>query len=231
MKEKEPSGLFDKSMALSYDAQRDRLASVKEALHLCMRALFSKMPSDAHVLCVGVGTGAELVYLAQAFPGWRFTAVEPSGAMLEVCRQRTKALAVYSRCTFHEGYLGSLPETDAFDAATSVLVSHFMVDSRARRDFFMEISTRLKKGAYYINVDLASDMSSLEYRRLLHAWVGLHEYAGMAANIDSFGSKVAMSPLEELATMMKSGGFEEPVLFFQALFIHGWFSQVSANAA
>ena len=230
METKESKNIFDKDAALSYDNQRDKLAPIKDALHLCIRVLLSNLPSNARILCVGAGTGSELIYLAQAFPKWNFTVVEPSSDMIEVCCQRTKELDIYSRCTFHEGYLDTLPELGAFDAATSILVSHFIVNADDRSKFFSKISSRLKNGSYMINADLASDMSSLEYDSLLKVWVNLHEYAGMPVRIESFGSKVAMVPLKEVESILKSSGFEEPVLFFQTLFIHAWFSKINVNA-
>lgn len=229
MKSQESNNIFDKDTASSYDSQRDKLAPIKDALHLCIHMLLSKLPSNARVLCIGAGTGSELIYLAQAFPQWNFTVIEPASAMLEVCRQRAKELGFFSRCNFHEGYLESLPDTDAFDAATSILVSHFIVDPGERSKYFYEISSRLIPGAYMINADLASDMSTSEYKRLVEVWVNMHEHAGMPVRVESFGSKVAMVPIGEVESIIKSSGFNVPVLFFQTLLIHAWFSKANIN--
>lgn len=56
--------------------------------------------------------------------------MEPAATMLAICRQRTEACGITSRCTFHEGYLDSLPASDAFDAATCLLVSQFIMQQR-----------------------------------------------------------------------------------------------------
>jgi hypothetical protein len=65
-----------------------------------------------------------------------FTAVEPSGPMLDVCRPPAEAEGIASRCDFHEGYLDSLPAGERYDAATCFLVSQFILDEQERSGFF-----------------------------------------------------------------------------------------------
>ncbi len=216
---------FNRENAVSYDNQRAKLASIKDTLHLFMRMILADLPVDARVLCVGVGTGSELIYLAQEFPQWHFTAVEPSLPMLNICRQKAEESGIASRCVFHEGYLDSLPDSDHFDAATSILVSHFIVNLEERSNFFSGIATRLRPGALFINADLAADMTSPEYQRLLDVWIKLHNYAGMPVNADSFGRSVALLPKEKVESIITSSGFDTQVLFFQNLLIHAWFSK------
>lgn len=126
MTNREPAIMFGKDRAPSYDKMWAKLAPTRDALHLLIHAILSNLPADARILCVGVGTGSELLDLAQAFPQWQFTAVEPAAPMLNICRQKVEACGITARCTFHEGYLDSLPTSNSFDAAASLLVSHFI---------------------------------------------------------------------------------------------------------
>jgi tRNA (cmo5U34)-methyltransferase len=57
-------------------------------------------------------------YLAQHFPQWRFTVVEPAAPMLDIRRRRVEECGIASRCTLPEGYLDSLPGSYSFNAAT-----------------------------------------------------------------------------------------------------------------
>lgn len=135
---KHPATLFDKEQAAAYDERFAKLAPLKDSLHLLIRILFSELPERARILCVGVGTGAELIALAKAFPGFEFAAVEPSEPMLEVCKQRAREEGIASRCTFHNGFVHTLPASEPYDAATSILVSQFLVQRADRVGFFAD---------------------------------------------------------------------------------------------
>ncbi len=86
----------------------------------------------ARILVVGAGTGAEVRFLAPFFPHWRFTLVDPSAGMLAVCQRPAVAEGFADRCEFHVGHVVSLP-CGPFDAATSVLASHFLTDPIERQ--------------------------------------------------------------------------------------------------
>jgi tRNA (cmo5U34)-methyltransferase len=224
--------VFNQECASSYDKQREKLSPIKDALHLFMRMALADLPDNARILCVGAGTGAELIDLAKAHPNWQFTAVDPAGPMLEICRQSAKDNGIESRCSFHEGYLESLPASEPFSGATSILVSHFFTDRDQRRGYFREIASRLVPGGTFVNADLSSDMSGPDYKSLFEVWIRSLEYSGIPnAEVHkfraSFGQQVAVLPPKEVESMIASSGFCSPVLFFQAVFIHAWFARRS----
>lgn len=229
MHQDEVKAIFDQQAA-GYDTQWAKTAPIKDCLYFLLESLFAELPADARILCVGVGTGAELAHLAQKNPAWRFTAVEPSGPMLDVCRQRAEKAGFASRCYFHEGYLDSLPATEAHDAATCFLVSQFILDQQARSEFFREISGKLKSGGILGVSDLASDVESSEYEVLLRAWVNMMAAADISPEgIDrirkAYANDVGVLPPSRVASIIESGGFEPPVQFFQAGLIHAWLSK------
>ena len=227
MEDQSSSVIFDQHRATSIEKRFEKLEPMREALHLFIRITLSELPVDAHVLCVGVGTGPELVYLALAYPQWTFTAVEPATPMLDICRKRAEENGFAARCAFHEGFLDSLPESKPFDAAISILVSQFILQQEQRHDFFQQIANKLGPEGYLINADLASDMSSSEYSNLLQVWRRMLEYAGVPAEeADNLGKKVSVLPKHELESIITSSGFSSPVLFFQALLIHAWYARL-----
>lgn len=235
MRSDELKNLFDQQAA-GYDTQWAKMAPMRGALHYLLESVFAELPEDAHILCVGVGTGAEMAHLAGKFPRWRFTAVEPSGAMLDVCRRRAEAEGFASRCDFHEGYLDSLPAGQLHDAATCFLVSQFILEPEARSAFFREIADRLKPGGILASSDLASDTGSPEYAALLRTWLQLMASGGVTPEglermRHAYARDVAVLPPEHVASIIRSGGFDTPVRFFQAGLIHAWYSRRASPEA
>jgi tRNA (cmo5U34)-methyltransferase len=226
MHQDEIKAIFDQQAA-NYDSQWAKTAPIRHCLLLLVDSLFAELPIDARILCVGVGTGAELAHLASKNPTWQFTAVEPSGPMLTICRQRAESEGFAARCHFHEGYLNSLPAPALHDAATCFLVSQFILEPRARSAFFGEIASQLKSGGLLASSDLASDVTSREYNVLLHAWMKMMTAAdvspeGIARMRNAYANDVGVLAPNEVASIIEAGGFELPVQFFQAGLIHAW---------
>lgn len=229
MRSDELKAAFDQQ-APRYDKQWGKLAPIRDALHFLLESVFAGLPEDARVLCVGVGTGAELAHLAGKFPRWSFTAVEPSGAMLEFCRQRAETEGIASRCYFHEGYVDSLPAMALHDAATCFLVSQFILERKARSGFFETIAGRLQPGALLASSDLASEVGSDAFKSLVDAWLKMMAAADVspdarARTLAAWEKDVAILHPAEVASIIEAGGFEAPVQFFQAGLIHAWISR------
>jgi tRNA (cmo5U34)-methyltransferase len=226
MRNEEVKAIFDQQAA-GYDRQWARMAPIRAGLHFLLDSVFARLPPDARILCVGAGTGVEIAHLAASFPHWRFTAVEPSGPMLDVCRDRARTEGFESRCSFHEGFLDSLPGDDGHHAATSLLVSQFILDRRDRAAFFRAIADRLLHGGVLASADLASGATAHDYQPLLAAWVDMMAAAGIPAEglermREAYANDVAVLPPGEIAAIIRAGGFDAPVQFFQAGLIHAW---------
>lgn len=232
MQQEELKKLFDQQAA-SYDQQWAKLAPIRDAQNLLMASIFSSLPGTARLLCVGAGTGAELIYLAEKFPQWHFTAVEPSGPMLDVCRRRAESHGFANRCVFHEGYLDTLPHTEAFDAATCLLVSQFLVERPARIQFFQSIAQRLRPQGILVSSDLSYDQQSDKYADLSEAWLKLMAGADVPREAiqrmrSAYGRDVALLPAAEVEAIISAAGFASPIQFFQAGLIGAWYSKRAA---
>jgi tRNA (cmo5U34)-methyltransferase len=217
---------FAGSKALGYDASRAPLAPLYGALQLCTDAVLSSLPEESQVLCVGAGTGDELIHLARAHPAWTFAVVEPSSDMTALCREKAGRAGVGVRCTFFEGYVDSVPEAASFDAALCLLVSYFLLDPGERQVLFSAIARRLRHGGLLVNAELAADVSTPEYATLRDAWVAMHRTAGLGMTPDYLGRDVAVNSAVDIEAMLGRAGFSESTLFFQALLISAWRSRV-----
>jgi len=221
---------FSEQNAATYDDRFAPIVAIREALHLQLRAILAPLPASARILCVGAGTGAELLTLATHFPQARLTAVEPSAPMLTLCRRRATEHGFADRCTFHAGYLDTLPASEPFHAATSLLVSHFITDRVARLGYYRQIASRLQPQGWLVSADLSGDQTTAEHARLEGVWFRLMKFTGQTdeqrtATIAAWRKDVSFLPLPELETLIAAAGFEPPTLFHQALLIRAWFTQ------
>jgi tRNA (cmo5U34)-methyltransferase len=233
MQPEEITALFDQQ-APSYDRQWERLAGLNGALHVLTAAVLAELPVEARILCVGAGTGVEIISLAERFPGWSFTAIEPSTPMLEVFRRKAAERGILSRCVLHAGFLDTLPAGDPFDAATAFLVSQFILDRLSRTEFFGRIADRLCPGGILVASDLAGDLETADGRGLLDVWFRLMNQGGVSDEAlqrmrAAYRRDVAVLPPEDVREIIAMGGFESPVRFFQAGMIHAWFALANGS--
>lgn len=227
--------MFDR-MASGYDSKLARMAPINNALYFLLESVLAELPKEARILCVGVGTGAELIHLAGVFPGWRFMAVEPSSAMLDTCRKRVDEVGLSSRCSFHEGYVESLPLEEVYDAATCFLVSQFILEPQARSDFFKQIADRLVPGGILANTDLAADVDSGDYDALLAVWQRVMDPSAVSVEVFdrmklAYAKDVAILPPDVIASIIEAGGFDKPIQFVQAAMTCGWFARRASTHA
>jgi tRNA (cmo5U34)-methyltransferase len=218
---------FDQQAA-HYDQQWEKLAAFRDGIHLLSASIFSRLPHDSRMLCVGAGTGAEIHLLAQRFPAWTFVAVEPSAGMVAAAKLRAERHGYLERCTFHTGYLESLPASEPFDCATSLLVSQFLLDAHERTNFFQGIASRLKPNGVLVTSDLTSDTESPAYASLLEVWLRTMAAADLSPERvqqmrTAYERDVSILPAQRVEAIIAAGGFQAPVQFYQAGLIHAWY--------
>lgn len=228
MEPEQLKAVFDK-LAAGYEQQITKLAPIHAGLYFQLEWIFADLPQNARIMCVGLGTGKELSYLANKFPNWQFTAIEPSAAMLNLCRQRAEKEGFISRCQFHNGYVESLDDSKPYDAATCFMVSQFILDNEQRSYFFRTIAKNLKPKGILVSADLSSEVGSAEYNALLKIWAAMLNVGKVPVDtIEKLGSAlardVAILAPSTVESIIKQGGFDSPVQFYQASLVHAWFA-------
>lgn len=138
-----------------YDQHIRKLIPGYELIHLQVHAILATYLSpQAEILVVGCGTGYELQYLAERFPQWHFTAIDPAINMLEKAQQHIQQLGLDKNITFIHGDTSVLHKLDQkFDAALAILVSHFVAHPH-KANFFQEIAQSLTTNGLCISYDL-----------------------------------------------------------------------------
>ena len=213
--------------ARSYDERNRQLAPIVENLHFLIRLILKNAPVHTRVLCVGVGTGAEILSLSKSFPEWTFVGVDPSIGMLDVCRERLSNAGLLNRCELIHGYVQDVPPGENFDAALSILVAHF-VKREERLSFYQAMCGRLRTGGFLINTEISFDLDSREFPLMLKNWEAIQSMMGAApeslANLAVQLRKMlsVISPVET-ENLLSQSGINLPVRFFQAFMISGWY--------
>jgi tRNA (cmo5U34)-methyltransferase len=221
--------------ARSYDEDIRAAMPGYDVLHETVAALLKNELSDeARILAVGVGTGEEIARLAPGNPGWRLTAVDPSAEMLAVARERVEGSGLGDRVDFHVGYAHDLPAGQAYDAATLILVQHFLPDDGAKLDLLRSIATRLKPGSPLILANMHGDLRDPVTQRLYQAWKRRQIARGMSASdadamFQGLPQVVHFVSSERIRELLSEAGFGDVEPVFNAFVIGGWLARKTAG--
>lgn len=184
--------------------------------------LAEHVPDDAHILVLGAGGGLELRALAAAYPGWRFTGVDPAGAMLDLAARMLGPDA--HRANLIEGYIDDAPP-GPFDGAVCLLTLHFLgVEERTRTP--AAIRERLKPGAPFVAAhgsypqDETRERWLDRYAAFAIASGAVPEQAHGARNAVS--KAVHMLSPEQDEAVLRAAGFDDVTLFYAAFTWRGW---------
>ncbi len=173
----DPTVLFSQDMSEAYDQKNSKLAAIADNMHFLIRLILKDLPANARILCVGVGTGAEILSMAQEYPEWSFVGVDPSAPMLEVCKKKLEQKGIAERCSLINGYVEDVPTKEKFDAVLSILVAHF-IKRADRLEFYTNMQMRLKPGGYFITTELSYDMNAAEFPFILRNWARIQQLMG-----------------------------------------------------
>lgn len=220
---------FEKERAATYDQRHERLSPIKDALHLLSQIVLEPLDQDSTVLIVGAGTGAELLHFATVFPHWKFTVLEPSQDMLDICREKVKRAGFCHRMSYLHGYLEDLDSSSRFSAATSLLVSHFLLQHELRVEFFRRIRELLLPGGLLLTADLTNcgedqdELWSVWLRTMMHSG---NTQEQMAEYKEALARGVWLMNDQEMKGLLCEAGFSSPTLFFRTVLINAWFAKV-----
>ncbi len=192
-----------------------------------LSVLKSQLPSTANLLVVGAGTGIELIKYAQSCPEWQMLGVDPSADMLAIAQSKIQQHQYEQRIKLVTGYTQDLPTTTPYDAATSILVMHFIPDDGAKLEFLQAIAARLQPSANLILVDVFGDKNTPEFTTTLdyikHYWQEMGLPAQKSEElIEIMHHSVYPIPETRLFDLFTEAGFTLPHRFYTGFWVGGW---------
>ncbi len=218
---------FNNTLANEYEKGiRRTLPSYDAMLRLIQTFYHYRLSENANMLVVGAGSGNEIIQLAEGRPHWSFTGIDPSESMLTIAKERL--LTLPNDMSFHQATIldASLPSTQ-YDAASCVLVLHFIHDYKEKLETITEIARHLKPGAPFVLVSKYGQLGSLETElqfdlwrsyRIKHTRLSLSDVAEMEKSIRS----LSFMSEEEILILLQSAGFTKPSRFFATTLFGGW---------
>ncbi|MEI7024923.1 class I SAM-dependent methyltransferase [Paenibacillus sp. y28] len=194
-----------------------------------LTSLLKHTGESARVLVVGAGGGQELVTLGRRHAHWTFTGLDPSSRMLDLAKQRVEQALPGDRVTYIEGTVDRLPEQPSYDAATCLLVLHFVKGTEAKQKLLRGIAERLKPGAPVFVASINGDPESPAFSSQMQAWkshmldngIPLQDWERFAASIGNESDPVPPAVVVDLLT---EAGFSQISCFFGAYLIDAWFA-------
>ena len=196
---------------------------------LSQHLLRDKLEKVARILVAGVGTGKEMIDCLQNNPHWAITGFDPAEPMLSIARKKVVAASLENNISLVRGLIDDVGEKD-FDAATSILVMHFLPDDGTKFNFLKGISDRLKPSALMVLVDLEGEIGSAEYSTLNAAWKNQQIFKrGETDTVEEEflrrEKEVHFIPQERIEPLLEEAGFINIHKFFKAYLFGGYVAE------
>lgn len=225
---------FDEERSGRYDAWIRKTIPGYESLHdmamFFIKTGMKNAPENPRILIVGSGTGMELSYFAERNPPWKFIGADPSSEMTAIAKRRIEANGLSERVGIHTGFVHELSESESFDAATLLLVMHFLPDDGQKLALLESISERMKPGSPFAMADLHADKNSPRFTRFLETWKARQSTTGITDEdlgkmFDDLRENIHFIPEERILALLEEAGFTDIERFYNAMLFGGWVAQ------
>ncbi|MFX3673072.1 MAG: class I SAM-dependent methyltransferase [Paenisporosarcina sp.] len=219
---------FDMEMAREYDKGIRRALPTYDALFRMVQSFLRANVKDApNILVVGAGGGNEIVTFGKANPTWTFSGVDPSEAMLEVALQKAKNEGIDERVTIYTGTVEEVEFNKKFNAATCLLVLHFVETKEEKLSLLKTVKENLEPGAPFALVTMFGDQSQPEFDERMNLWKSIwldltdltrEDVEGMEESV----RELSFVSANEIEGLLEQAGFERVTQFFSTTLFGGW---------
>jgi tRNA (cmo5U34)-methyltransferase len=214
-------GEYDKSIRLFCGAYEEMF----KLTHCYLRA---RLPKQAKILVVGAGTGMEISEFAPLNPGWSFCGVDPSADMLALAGKKICEKNLSCEIELRKGYVDDLKDEEVFDAATCILVMHFLKDDGTKLNLLESICKRLKSGAPFVLIDGFGEPGSMDFEEIKAAWKNYPIISGVPGEmVENVFNQVIMKmiqfvPESRIMELMETAGITRVSKYFSGFLYGGW---------
>jgi len=224
---------FDMEMAREYDKGIRRALPTYDAMFRMVQSfLRANVTGEAKVLAVGAGGGNEIVTFGKANPSWTFAGVDPSEAMLEVAMQKAKDEGIEERVTIHTGTIEQMKFNEKFDAATCLLVLHFVETVEEKLSLLKTVKENLEPGSPFVLVTMFGDQSKPEFNERMNLWksIWLDLTDLTEEDVDDMAESVrelSFISAQQIEDLLEHAGYERVSQFFSTTLFGGWIAHTS----
>ncbi len=221
----DPKERFDEKAA-RYDDEITTVIPGYDTLHeLTMHILSAHLPDPSHVMVAGIGTANEAINLTKNFPTLKVTGFDVSDEMLKTASTKIESLGVGDRITLVKGTAEDI-DHKSFDAATSMLVMHFV----ARNDKFKylrSIADRLKPGGAFVSAEVVGYKDESDFESHLGVWESFQRAnrertQDIPETLEHIRNDLALLTRDETTDLMKQAGFKDINFYFRSLMIQAY---------
>ncbi len=180
--------------------------------------------SPKDLLVVGCGTGNEIERFVRTPEHWTITGIDPSPEMIKQAKDKFQD---DDNVTLIDGLVSDLDIEKKYNAATLLLVLHFLDDNGNKQRLLKDIADRLVSGGTFLMLDITGDKNQIKQnlkvlRHLLPSGLDEEQIINRLNRIENELFPVSEERLSEL---LQKAGFEPPLRFFQSSIYMGWLTK------
>lgn len=177
------------------------------------------------LLIAGCGTGQEIAEIKQQIKGWNITGIDPSPQMIRLAQMKLAYWDNDPLLMLKTGVVGDLPLDQKYDAATLILVLHFIPDDEhGKIKLLRNIGERLHAGAPLIISDIYAPEDfeqQLQYFRQYMMAKGLDNQM-VDEGLQHVQKDTHRLTTHRLGELLQEAGFHTPRMFSKAYYYGGW---------
>jgi tRNA (cmo5U34)-methyltransferase len=198
-----------------------------EMVNHFLSTIRSKQNITQNLLVIGAGGGQEILSIGKQNSSLYFTGVDPSESMLQLAKKRIENENTQNQIHFVHGTIHSLLPNQLFDAATCMLVLHFIPTINEKKELLNEISSRLKPGAPFFLSTINGVPDTSIFTLQLNAWrnhmlqnqIQLKDWERFE---NSFETEIFPISETNLLAIMEECGFTQITRFFTSFLVDGY---------